>query len=129
MGNNRAMLTAQPSLRMLHLAGAEKWHWGTNLHRDGNPAVICTDGTAAWYKHGKLHREDGPAVEYNDGGKEWYVNGLYHRIDGPAIDYPTGPQYWFVNGWYKTTFEAFQRASQCTDEQVLLLKIKYGTML
>lgn len=46
-----------------------------DIHRDGGPAFISSDGNKQWMQHGKVHREDGPAIEWNDGrtdDKWWY---------------------------------------------------------
>lgn len=44
------------------------------LHRDGEPALIKSNGTKQWYQYGKLHRNDGPAVITED-IERWYQHG------------------------------------------------------
>ena len=49
---------------------------GGKLHRDGGPAVDCTNGHKEWWQNGQLHRIDGPAVEWRDGSKDWFINDV-----------------------------------------------------
>ena len=56
--------------------GDKEWYLNGKLHREGGPAVECTEGTKYWFLNGKLHREDGPAIEYSNGDKSWYLNGM-----------------------------------------------------
>lgn len=44
------------------------------------------NGDIFWYENGKLHKEGEPAVIHTDGSTRWYVNGKKHRDDGPAIE-------------------------------------------
>jgi hypothetical protein len=46
-------------------------------------SYVDRDGCISWYnKHGEWHREDGPAVIYNDGEVEWFINGAsYNTFD------------------------------------------------
>jgi hypothetical protein len=65
------------------------------LHRDGGPAVVRTNGTKEYWVHGKLHRTDGPAIEYESGGKIYIERGKRHRKGGPAVVYADGrKEYW-----------------------------------
>ena len=73
-----------------------------NFHYDDGPCVLGGDGTLVWYHHGKFHREDGPAIIYPDGEYSWYI------MDKPY------------------TFEKWCQAVDISDEEIVLLKLKYG---
>lgn len=74
-----------------------------------------------------LHRENGPAVEYEDGSEEWYLEGKLHRVDGPAIiDAVTGDADWCIKHEYIACFDDFQMASGCSDEDLIMLRLKWG---
>ena len=77
------------------------------LHRDGEPAVVHTNGHKEWWQNGQRHRVDGPAVECTcgGGGKYRYQNGLLHREDGSAIERNDGTKAWFINGCLMTETE------------------------
>ena len=84
-------------------------------------------GTKIWNDHdGNIHRLDGPAVIWVDGYKEWWVNGRHHRLDGPAIEWHDGRMSWYVNGIYYTDFKDFQEAGNLSDEDMMVLRLKYG---
>lgn len=57
---------------------SKKWYYYGKLHREGNPAVIYSDGTKIWYQNGLIHRDDGPAKIYATGQQEWYQEGKLH---------------------------------------------------
>lgn len=67
------------------------------LHKDGGPAIITTDGVR-WCQYDKLHREDGPAVVNINGYQAWWRRGIRHRDDGPAIVMSDGREFWYQNG-------------------------------
>ena len=71
-------------------------------HRDGNPAVILSDGFEAWFRHGLRHRDDGAAVIFPDGTQQWWSNGHLHRSDGPAVATPDadGCEWWLHGRQY-----------------------------
>jgi hypothetical protein len=79
-----------------------------------------------------LHREDGPAVMFDDGSMEWYFRGELHRTDGPAltfIDELNCPGFgWSVNGKYILSYEEFQHLTECSDEDIVFFKVRYGEM-
>jgi hypothetical protein len=89
-------------------------------HREGGPAVECTDGTKYWYKNDQLHREDGPAIEYPDGTNVWYINGRRHREDGPAIEHANGTKEWYKNGeqLIETEFNARNNVVEVSIEEI-----------
>ena len=74
---------------------------------------------------GYLHCEDGPAFVNDRGDEEWYFNGHLHREDGPAFT-TKGGLGWFIAGIHQTSNALFQRASGISDEEMLVLILKYG---
>jgi len=72
------------------------------------------------------HRLDGPAVEWDDGYYSWWVDGYNHRLDGPAIIDPRGFIFWYIKGDRYTNFKDFQEAGKLTEDQMTILKLKYG---
>ena len=102
-----------------------------SLHREDGPAIIYDSGNQYWYSHGSLHRDGGPAIELYDGSKEWYKRGFCHREDGPAVMWmPTENNpfrcHWYVNGEHMRSPEQFQLYTECTDEELMFLILKYG---
>ncbi len=80
-----------------------------------------------WYNsNGYFHRIDGPAFIGYYGTQEWYINGKLHREDGPAIIETDGWQYWYINGKRHRNNKSYQQAANLTDEDMLMIKIKYG---
>jgi len=67
-----------------------------------NSSIITPTGTKYWLLNGKLHRTDGPAVEYIDGRVDFFLNGTL---------YP---------------FEIWLKDTPISDEERVLLKLKYG---
>lgn len=108
-------------------AGTEAWYHVDLLHRKGAPAVIYPRGGTEWYEHGKLHRIDGPAVAYPDGSKEWFYRGKLHRLNGPAImNTFLNKHEWWVNDIHISSWDHYQKESDCSVEEVLILKLKWG---
>lgn len=110
--------------------GDHVWYKNNQLHRDGAPAVVYTGDASTveeWYQHNELHRENGPAITYTDGATEWYARNQLHRIGGPAI-HGTYPPYveWYVLGRSVDTWTDYQRLSECSDEELIMLKLKWG---
>lgn len=74
------------------------------------------------------HCLDGPA-KIDAYGKEWIVAGLRHRIDGPAVeDKSTSHKTWYLYGIPIYTYKEFQKAAECTDDDIIILKLKWGEM-
>lgn len=88
--------------------------------------IIDQEGTEFWVKHGLIHREDGPAVIYITGTRYWCRYGKYHRTDGPAIEYNYGSEFWFINGVKISDFKELQDRTGMSDEELIILKLKYG---
>jgi hypothetical protein len=63
-----------------------------------------------------------------DTRKEWYVEGKRHRVDGPAVVCPTGPDEWWVDNNYCINAREFQFRTKLSDEDMIMLTLKYGTV-
>lgn len=96
------------------------------LHRLDGPAKINANGTKEWFVNGKRHREGGPACVGLHNGERWYQDGLLHRVDGPAVIFGGGAMDWFILGVDIVNFEHFQKKTGCSDEEIMLLKLKWG---
>jgi hypothetical protein len=48
-----------------------------------------------------------------------------HNINGPALT-SNGVEYWYVHGSRCFTLEEFQQKAKLTDDQITILKLKYG---
>lgn len=68
--------------------------------------------------------------EYNNGSVlAWWEHGSLHRLDGPAIIVSDGrPDQWWVDGYRMESYREFQNSTGCSDEDIILLKIKWGEM-
>ena len=99
--------------------------------------ATCTE---VWEdENGHIHREDGPAVIYDDGSVEYWQHGRLHRIGGPAIDYPdtfrkwyqdnnlyNNSREWWVDNYRIFSKEQYQKATGCSDADLLAIILKYG---
>jgi hypothetical protein len=86
-----------------------------------------SNGTKRWrLPDSSLHREDGPAIEFSNGKKSWRVNGRRHRTDGPALEYPDGNAQWWLHDRHYTFDEWLDRTTGLTDEEKVMMKLKYG---
>jgi len=89
--------------------------------------TIDSEGTKRWRNaRGELHRIDGPAFEWSNGTKMWYVNGRHHRLDGPAYEVFEGSMGWYIDGVRCFNFKDFQVAGRLTNDQMTILRLKYG---
>lgn len=146
-------MTTNPEIKVT--ATATKWYHNGKLHRPDGPAIIRTDGTEKWYRYGKLHRVGGPAMSNldgteerwyyrgrlhrEDGGpalisaatKEWRRHGMLHRLDGPAeiIGQEKNGYYWWVCGVPVWSLSEFQEESNCYDDDIIMLRLKYGDII
>jgi hypothetical protein len=84
--------------------------------------IIDKDGDEVWY--------DSSIKEYGEGGELYSSNLHWHRIDGPAVTYAYndfGIGYeWWVNDKKCRTFKEFQEEAKLTDDQMCILRLKYG---
>ena len=64
-------------------------------------------------------------IIYPDGTQMLYLNGKLHREDGPAAIYSSGPQYWCLNGSCHS-FNEFIKKLKLSDEEIIMLKLKYA---
>jgi len=90
-----------------------------------NP-VIDEGGNKHWYQNGIRHRVDGPALEFANGSKYWYQNGKQHRVDGPAIEFSDGSKYWYADGKSVSFPKEFQKVTNLSDEDMMVLILKYS---
>lgn len=97
------------------------------IHNIDGPAVIHTDGTREWRNMGILHRIDGPAKEVATGEQQWWYEGQRHRLDGPAIVKANpSERSWWINGQHIISAHHFKFLSECSDEHLAMLILKYG---
>lgn len=76
-----------------------------------------------------LHRLDGPAKIEMDGSETWFKRGYFHRIGGPAvIDAFDDTEEWWIMGIEINSYRKYQRLTKCSDEEILLLKLKWGAI-
>lgn len=73
------------------------------------------------------HCEDEPAVRWLDstGLTLWMIHGQWHREDGPAI-YGIGGCNWFIDGKIVESYEEFQCVTNCSSEDIIMLKLRWG---
>jgi hypothetical protein len=89
--------------------------------------TIDSVGNKEWHDNdGVLHRLAGPAFEGINGSKAWWVNGKYHRLDGPAVEPNDRDNTWWVNDVRYHDFNDFQKAGGLSDDQMCVLRLKYG---
>lgn len=99
-------------------------------HRKDGPAIIGPDGIEEWWWNGELHRKDGPALcNTNSSGERWYQHGMLHRDDGPAIIFSGGAKDWYIRGKDIRNYMQFQEMTGCSDEEIILLKLKWGDIV
>lgn len=93
-----------------------QWYAPIKRRFIGAPGVIC-------------HRLGGPAIVWDDGSEEWIVNDELHRIDGPAEVTCTADgnrNSWWIKGQKIYSYREFQKATGCSDENIILLTLKWG---
>jgi hypothetical protein len=106
--------------------GCKRWNLlNGDLHREDGPAIESVYGNQ-WWIDNRLHRIDGPADDRADGTKWWYLEGNIHRADGPAIEEATGHKEWCLHGRYYTFDRWLDRNTEISDEEKVMLKLKYG---
>lgn len=49
-----------------------------------------------------------------------------HRLDGPAVIWRSGAKEWYIHGIRVQDFDDYQGLTECSDEDVVFLKIKWG---
>lgn len=83
--------------------------------------------TKEGWERSELHRLDGPAKIDKHGSETWYNKGYLHRIGGPAhINRCNDEQEWWIMGQEILNYEMYQKLTRCSDEEILLLKLKWG---
>lgn len=88
------------------------------------------NGTVVWEMDGVNHREDGPAIIMAD-GETWCLYGEFHRLDGPAVIWTDNsePNEWWVQGESITSYEHLQAVTDCSDEDIIAMKLKWGAIV
>lgn len=122
------MLHRKDGPAIIHGDGTEEWYRLGERHREDGPATIFPDGTQIWYHKGLRHRDDGPAVIHVDGTVAWYCHGDRHRTDGPAFIGVGGSMSWYLKGIRFRSSWSYQINSGLTDEQMLMMVLKYGSV-
>ncbi len=67
-------------------------------------------------------------VTWYDGDVVYYFRKNYHRLDGPAIIYYNGITRWFINGTMFTDDKSYQIAAGLSDEDMIAIILKYGSV-
>lgn len=90
--------------------------------------MVDDSGEINWVLPGTAmpHRVDGPAIINPGVCEAWCRYGKYHRTDGPAIIYSSGKVMWFINGRSICSSEEFRRRAKLTNDDMLILTLKYG---
>jgi hypothetical protein len=72
-------------------------------------------------------------VSYGHRSEFHYIPGdgvttstVSHRLDGPASTYSNGEVRWYIYGKMYTTNESFQKAANLSDDDMIVLNLKYG---
>ena len=86
------------------------------------------DGRMFWRTvDGTLHRTDGPALDFpNEKYQAWHIYGKRHRTDGPARVWGDNTYEWWVSGIPYYDNKSYQKAANLTDEDMLMINLKYG---
>jgi hypothetical protein len=87
---------------------------------------IDEDGDIFWQMNGQNHRVGGPACEFANGNKLWCQFGRTHRTDGPAIEHADGNVEWRLSGHYYSFEGWLAKTTGLTDEEKVMMKLKYG---
>lgn len=96
--------------------------------RPNDPYMIRgLDGEVIWLQYSVIHCKDGPAV-IDKNYERWVRFGKTHRVDGPAVVYKDGDLSWYVNGTQIFDYDQYQQVTNSSDEEMLLLKLKWGKM-
>lgn len=63
-------------------------------------------------------------------GTEYWLdkNNEFHRVDGPAVMYKNGDNHWYVHGVGVDTNKDYQSLANLSDEDMLVIVIKYGNV-
>jgi hypothetical protein len=64
-------------------------------------------------------------IIYHNGGAFHLTDGNWHRTDGPAVEFGGVLHYW-VHGQLYTTNESFQKAAGISDDDMMVMVLKYG---
>lgn len=106
-------------------SGTQIWYQHGERYREDGPALIDAEGTEYWYSHGQCHRENAPAIICTNGSEAWYQHDVLHRVDGPAFTDDVG-YHWYLKGLWIRSAHEFQLKAGLSDEDMMLLLLKYG---
>lgn len=82
-----------------------------------------------WDDNEQPHRMGGPAI-VGEGYEYWVLHGNVHRKDGPAfVNTVRGWGSWYVNGRSVRSWGDLQRMTGCTEEDMIMLRLKWGSEL
>lgn len=59
----------------------------------------------------------------------WFFNNHLHRADGPAAMYQSGLIQWWYEGQHIHSAEHFQKVTGISNEEMLILILKYGDIV
>lgn len=92
------------------------------------PEEKIYDTLTVWVLNNEHHRTDGPAFINLRGVETWSAFGIVHRIGGPAVYHPgmLGAQWW-VYGVALGSWEEYQAVTNCSDTDLAVLILKWGT--
>lgn len=93
----------------------------------GTEIKFQSNGTTVYFnKWFYMHRKDGPALIVSDSDTQIYLrNGVIHREDGPARMKNLDNKFdWIYNGKV-LTFEEWAEKSNCSNEEIVKLKLEY----
>jgi hypothetical protein len=62
----------------------------------------------------------------SDGDTVWQLDGEYHREDGPAVIWRGGSKEWCLHGTGMAFEEWLRQTTGLTDEEKVMMKLKYG---
>ena len=68
-----------------------------------------------------------PVMTIEDGEKVWRLpNSNIHRTDGPAVEWENGGKQWRLYGESMSFDEWLDQTTGLTDEEKVMMKLKYG---
>ncbi len=67
-------------------------------------------------------------IIFSNGARCWFKNGIRHRLDGPSCMYISINIEWWVNGVQFRNNTSYQNAAGISDEEMLVIIIKYGNV-
>ena len=62
------------------------------------------------------------------GDQFWYYDNKLHRTSGPAVIYISGEKYWYINNKKYRNNKSYKEAAKLSDEDMLMITLKYGNV-